>query len=92
MISKEKIGHIKFDANLIHFLRKNKIWLVVDKFDMRRLGSPSFFIDMHPRLTNLNTLDKKLFIVMKRTQLTDKSSMSQWKAKNPPKQATGQES
>jgi hypothetical protein len=40
MISKKKIGDIKFDANLIHFLCEQKIWLVVDKFDMRRLGSP----------------------------------------------------
>jgi hypothetical protein len=59
---------------------------------MPRLGSPGFFIDMHPRLTNLNTLHEKLCLVMKRTQLTDKSSMNEWKAKNPPKQATDLES
>jgi len=92
MISKKKIGDIKFDANLIHFLRENKIWLVVDKFDMRRLGSPGFFIDMHPRLTNLTNLHEKLCLVMKRTQLKDKSIMDEWKAKNPPKPANDLES
>ena len=92
MISKKKIGDIKFDANLIHFLRENKIWLVVDKFDMRRLGSPGFFIDMHPRLTNLANLNSKLRLVMKRTQLKDKTIMEEWKSQNPTKATEDMES
>jgi hypothetical protein len=52
---------------------------------MRRLGSPGFFIDMHPRLTNLANLNAKLRLVMKPTQLKDKTIMEEWKAQNPTK-------
>jgi hypothetical protein len=85
MISTQKLGDIKFEANLLHYLRENKIWLNIDRFEMRRLASPGFFIDMHPRLTNLKHLHGSLSRVMERTRVKDPKILAEWRTKNPPK-------
>jgi hypothetical protein len=91
LISTQKLGDIKFEANLLHYLRENKIWLNIDRFEMRRLASPGFFIDMHPRLTNLKQLHGSLSRVMERTRVKDPKILAEWRTKNPPISNTGDE-
>eukprot|EP00978_Attheya_sp_CCMP212_P012457 scaffold31093_cov80-Attheya_sp.AAC.4 len=89
LISTQKLGDIKFEANLVlHYLRENKIWLNIDRFEMRRLASPGFFIDMHSRLTNLQHQHGSLSRVMERTRVTDPKILAEWQTKNPSKSDT----
>ena len=81
--SKTRMGDIKFDPTFFNYLKQNHIYLKVDKFEMRKMASPGFLIDIHPNLTNLNDLHEGLARSMESTKVKDSTTIDEWRAKNP---------
>jgi hypothetical protein len=78
-----RFGDIKYDAGVFSYLKENRIYIKVDKFEMRKMASPGFLIDIHPHLTNLTDLQSTLSRKMENTKLKDQEIAAEWKEQNP---------
>ena len=65
IITKTKFGDIKYNDGVYNHLKEQKIYIRIDRFEMRKVSSPGFFIDIHPSLTNRNDLQVDLNIKMR---------------------------
>jgi hypothetical protein len=78
----KKFGDIKYDIGLFNYLKQERIYLKVDKFEMRKIATPGFLIDIHPHLTNLTNLHEILTDKMETTRMKDTTVITEWREEN----------
>jgi hypothetical protein len=77
-----KFNDIKYDIGIFNYLKQERIYLKVDKFEMRKIATPGFLIDIHPHLTNLTYLQEIMTEKMETTRMKDKTVIEEWKTEN----------
>ena len=82
IISKIRLNEIKYNEKIISYLKNNNIYMKADRFEMRKLASPGFFIDLHPRLTNLPEFQRDLTHRMQTTRVKDSKVIDEWREMN----------
>eukprot|EP00978_Attheya_sp_CCMP212_P011658 scaffold28910_cov40-Attheya_sp.AAC.1 len=80
--SKTRMGDIQFEPTFFNYLKQNHIYLNFDKFEMHKMASTGFLIDVHPNLTNLNDLHEGLRSSMESIKVKDRMTIDEWRAKN----------
>jgi hypothetical protein len=68
----KKFGDIKYDLGIFNYLKQERIYLKVDKFEMRKIATLGFLIDIHPHLINLTYLQEIMTEKMETTRMQDK--------------------
>ena len=77
-----KFGDIKYEPGFLHYLKEKSIYIKVDKFEMRKMATPGFLINIHPNLTNLTNLHEELTKNMERTKMKDLTIINEWREEN----------
>ena len=83
MMSKKRLQEIKFEDDIIGYLKTNNIYMKVDRYEMRALSSPGFLIHLHPRLTHLPSLQSNMRNGMEHVKATDIEDVQEWRSKFP---------
>ena len=79
----QKFNDIKYDIGIFNYLKQERIYLKVDKFETSKIATPGFLIDIHPHLTNLTYLQEIMTEKMETTRMQDKTVIEEWKKENP---------
>jgi hypothetical protein len=56
IVSSLKLRQLKENYLVMNHLKTEEVWLKIDKFDRKKISSPGFIMDIHPKLTNIFTL------------------------------------
>jgi 5-hydroxyisourate hydrolase-like protein (transthyretin family) len=83
MMSKKRLQEIKFEDDIIGYLKANHIYMKVARYEMRALSSPGFLIHLHPRLTHLPSLQLTMRHGMEHVKTTDIEDVQEWRSKFP---------
>eukprot|EP00978_Attheya_sp_CCMP212_P042825 scaffold268118_cov24-Attheya_sp.AAC.1 len=83
MMTTKRLQEIKFEDEILQYLKHNHIYLKVDRYEMRALSSLGFLIHLHPRLTHLPTLKKLMQHGMEHIKTSDIEAVQEWRTKFP---------
>jgi hypothetical protein len=56
LYSTERFNVIKHDAKMMAFLKQQKVWIKVDKFQTKQVANPGFLMHLHPNLVRMDVL------------------------------------
>eukprot|EP00978_Attheya_sp_CCMP212_P000942 scaffold1999_cov36-Attheya_sp.AAC.1 len=78
-----KFGDIKYEPGFLNYLKEKSIYIKVDKFEMRKMATPGFLINIHPNLTHrLTSLHEELTTKMESTSIQDRTIINEWREEN----------
>eukprot|EP00957_Ditylum_brightwellii_P091526 6969617-Ditylum_brightwellii.AAC.2 len=63
---------IKMSAMVMNYLKKYNIWVYIDEFETKQVGSPGFLTELHLKLMDLMALKFELEQRMKQVDCNDK--------------------
>eukprot|EP00957_Ditylum_brightwellii_P112981 8615402-Ditylum_brightwellii.AAC.1 len=56
VVHTKKWYQLKYLEMVMSHIKKYNIWMYIDKFDTKKVGSLGFITELHPKLTNLDAL------------------------------------
>eukprot|EP00957_Ditylum_brightwellii_P088911 6770548-Ditylum_brightwellii.AAC.2 len=73
---------IKTPTVAMNHLKKYNIWVYIDEFETRRVGSLDFITELHPKLTDLAALAFELEQRMRQVDCNNEHVIKKWKERN----------
>jgi hypothetical protein len=81
--SKVKFNEIKYATSVMEFLKKNQVYLRVDKYNNSPVSIPGFLIELHPSLIRIDNLTEELTDLIKDLPINNNSEdYQEWLAAN----------
>eukprot|EP00978_Attheya_sp_CCMP212_P028206 scaffold96824_cov38-Attheya_sp.AAC.1 len=77
-----KFGDNKYEPGFLNYLKEKSIYIKVDKFEMRKMATPGFIINVQPNLTHLTNLHEELTTKMASTRIRDRTIINEWREEN----------
>eukprot|EP00978_Attheya_sp_CCMP212_P004808 scaffold10593_cov48-Attheya_sp.AAC.1 len=72
-----KFGDIKYEPEFLNYLKEKRIYIKVDKFEMRKMATPGFRINIHADLTHLTSLHEELTTKLESTWIQDRTIINE---------------
>eukprot|EP00957_Ditylum_brightwellii_P106835 8150492-Ditylum_brightwellii.AAC.1 len=66
----------------MNHIKKYNIWMYIDEFDTKKVGSSGLITELHPKLMNLDALKFEMERNMMNVDCTDEQVVKIWKEKN----------
>eukprot|EP00957_Ditylum_brightwellii_P155187 11813621-Ditylum_brightwellii.AAC.1 len=82
IIHTKKWSKIKYLEVVMNHIKKYIIWMHIDNFDTKKVGSQGFITELHPKLTNLDALKFEIERKMINIDCNDERVVEKWKEKN----------
>eukprot|EP00957_Ditylum_brightwellii_P101489 7734098-Ditylum_brightwellii.AAC.1 len=56
VVHTKKWYQLQYPEVVMNHIKKYNIWMYINEFDTKKVGSPGFITELHPKLTNLDAL------------------------------------
>eukprot|EP00957_Ditylum_brightwellii_P088486 6738983-Ditylum_brightwellii.AAC.1 len=73
---------IKFSETVLNHVKKTNVYIFVDEFKTKKVGSPGFITIIHLRLANLKQVKETIVEGLERVECDEEKIVEQWKEKN----------
>eukprot|EP00957_Ditylum_brightwellii_P111452 8500836-Ditylum_brightwellii.AAC.1 len=78
----KKWNHLKYLEVVMNHIKKYNIWMYINEFDTKKVGSPGFITELRHQLTNLDALKFEMERNMMHVNCNDERVVEKWKLKN----------
>jgi hypothetical protein len=82
--SKQWLNNIKWNPQMMSFLKTKSIFINFDRFETKETASPGFFIELHPELTNKKQMAIILTDELCEVDAKHEEEYKKWIEKNEP--------
>jgi len=82
IVSSLKLRQFKENYIVMNHLKTEEVWLKIDKFERKKISSPGFIMDIHPKLTNIFTLKQEIEYALRDVKTRGATTINEWKKKN----------
>jgi hypothetical protein len=82
IVSSLKLRQFKENYLVMNHLKTEEVWLKITKFERKKISSPGFIMDIHPKLTNIFTLKQEIEYALRDVKSRGATTINKWKKNN----------